>query len=179
MLVKLYILKFLSWNAITHSLEDSVWLILLSCFMWSRPILHSSDCFWCYEQINNAGTNKGFRPLLQFTDDEIEQVGEKIIIFFASWQNLHHDIFFICLWLLPKIILLIFEKLLVTLGMNENFHWCGHSRASVRFDGQLTSKLLLFPCAYCDTELWFSSIHFIEEIFYKLLHLHKPFKLHL
>lgn len=25
-------------------------------------------------QINNAGTNKGFRPLLQFTDEDIDQV---------------------------------------------------------------------------------------------------------
>ena len=27
-----------------------------------------------YGQINNAGTNKGFRPLLQFTDEDITQV---------------------------------------------------------------------------------------------------------
>lgn len=25
-------------------------------------------------QVNNAGTNKGFRPLLQFSDDDIQQV---------------------------------------------------------------------------------------------------------
>lgn len=25
-------------------------------------------------QINNAGTNKGFRPLLQFSDEDIKQV---------------------------------------------------------------------------------------------------------
>lgn len=28
------------------------------------------------EQINNAGTNKGFRPLLQFNDEDIQQVPE-------------------------------------------------------------------------------------------------------
>lgn len=26
------------------------------------------------QQINNAGTNKGFRPLLQFSDEDIKQV---------------------------------------------------------------------------------------------------------
>lgn len=25
-------------------------------------------------QINNAGTNKGFRPLLQFSDEDVKQV---------------------------------------------------------------------------------------------------------
>jgi hypothetical protein len=31
-------------------------------------------------QINNAGTNKGFRPLLQFTDEDIKQVTKTYII---------------------------------------------------------------------------------------------------
>lgn len=30
--------------------------------------------FWFVVQINNAGTNKGFRPLLQFSDEDIQQV---------------------------------------------------------------------------------------------------------
>jgi len=34
-----------------------------------------TECTFAWSvQINNAGTNKGFRPLLQFTDEEINQV---------------------------------------------------------------------------------------------------------
>ncbi|MFQ6638386.1 hypothetical protein Gotur_015467 [Gossypium turneri] len=38
---------------------------------WSFPIDYDDYCNCC---INNAGTNKGFRPLLQFSDEDIKQI---------------------------------------------------------------------------------------------------------
>lgn len=35
-----------------------------------------------HAQINNAGTNKGFRPLLQFSDEDIKQVCSFLYLYF-------------------------------------------------------------------------------------------------
>ena len=43
-------------------------------------LLVISDVHFHPSQINNAGTNKGFRPLLQFTDEDIKQVTKTCII---------------------------------------------------------------------------------------------------
>lgn len=45
-------------------------------------------------QINNAGTNKGFRPLLQFTDEDIKQVCASIHSNFRFSKNKEKKFFF-------------------------------------------------------------------------------------
>jgi hypothetical protein len=54
------------------------WFVILS------QLLRYSICTSILRQINNAGTNKGFRPLLQFSDEDIRQVFiyEKVIDLF-------------------------------------------------------------------------------------------------
>ncbi|KAG6739642.1 hypothetical protein POTOM_057245 [Populus tomentosa] len=56
-----------------------IWVSVLAfsavlCNLHFTLLLVISDMHFHPSQINNAGTNKGFRPLLQFTDEDIKQI---------------------------------------------------------------------------------------------------------
>ena len=52
------------------------------------PLYHDVDI--SYGQINNAGINKGFRPLTQFSDDDIQEVSFLEIEIFVDIMETHY-----------------------------------------------------------------------------------------
>ena len=54
------------------------------------PLYHDVDI--SYGQINNAGINKGFRPLTQFSDDDIQEVSFLEIEIFVDIMETHYCI---------------------------------------------------------------------------------------
>lgn len=55
-------------HIVSSTLEFIIYLMCL------ESLAFYSSNFWTLGQINNAGTNKGFRPLLQFSHEDITQV---------------------------------------------------------------------------------------------------------
>lgn len=57
-----------------YSLLSRFFYVMWHFFYRSINNLNILICTWTIWQINNAGTSKGFRPLLQFSDEDIKQV---------------------------------------------------------------------------------------------------------